>query len=320
MPTAPDPAVRVAALDCGTNSLRLLVADLDPATGTQVDVQRALRIVRLGQGVDASGSLHPDAVARLLAGCDELAGLVADAGATRVRFCATSAARDAAAVQDVEAGVRARFGVPVEVITGAEEARLTAVGAARGLAGMTLPEPLLVVDIGGGSTELATLAADGVLQVHSVQVGSVRLTERLMAGEQATAAQRQAVRDAVDAALGGVWPGGEPVPVPRGLVVVGGTAVTVAGHVLGLAVDRLADSHRARPALGDVLAACDRLAAMPVAQRAALRCMLPGREDVIGAGALVLERVVLAVRDGLADDVLTVSTHDLLDGIAWSML
>jgi exopolyphosphatase/guanosine-5'-triphosphate,3'-diphosphate pyrophosphatase len=305
---------RVAAIDCGTNSVRLLVADLDPVSGEQADVERLLRIVRLGAGVDAALRLRDDAVARLLAVCDEYAAVIVRRGADRIRFCATSAARDAGVTQPLRRAVRERLGVEVEVLTGEAEARLTAAGAVRGVRGLGLPLPHLVVDIGGGSTELAVCTETGVGAVHSLPVGSVRLTERLMLRQPDPEAS-QAVRAAVDAALRSARPATTEV---ASIVVVGGTGVTVAGLVLGVHRDDLARVHRAELSLADVLDACARLAAASVEERAAMECMLPGRADVIGAGALVLERVVQAVRLGLATDTLVVSTHDILDGIAWS--
>jgi exopolyphosphatase/guanosine-5'-triphosphate,3'-diphosphate pyrophosphatase len=307
---------RVAAIDCGTNSVRLLVADLDPRSGQQTDVERLLRIVRLGAGVDAAQRLRDDAVARLLAVCDEYAVVIGRLRVDRVRFCATSAARDAGVTQPLRLAVRERLDADVEILTGEAEARLTAAGAVRGVRGLGLPPPHLVVDIGGGSTELAACTASGVGAVHSLPVGSVRLTERLMT-RQPDPAGSQAVRAAVDAALRSVWPA---TAEAASLVVVGGTAVTVAGLVLGVHRDDLARVHRAELDLADVLDACARLASATTVERAAMECMLPGRADVMGAGALVLERVVQAVRPALATDTLVVSTHDVLDGIAWSVL
>jgi len=309
-----DDVVRVAAVDCGTNSFRLLVADLHPRTGQQVDVERRLRIVRLGEGVDAAGRLAPAAVDRLLAAAQEYGDVIAGLGAQRVRVCATSAARDVGGVDALGPALSSRMGAQVEVISGPIEARLTALGARHGLSGLALAEPVLVVDIGGGSTELATLSGDDVRDMHSLQIGSVRLTERLMQGERASQTQLRAVRDEVDVALHGIrWEAAS-------VVAVGGTAVTVAGHVLGVALKELESVHRRRLQVDDVMGACEQLAAASVGERAALACMHAGRADVIGAGALILERVLLAVRATLPEDLLTVSTHDLLDGIAWSAL
>ena len=294
----------------------MLVSDLDPGSGEQSDVERLLRIVRLGAGVDAAQRLRDDAVARLLTACDEYAGVIARCGVDRIRFCATSAARDAGVTQPMRLAVRERLGVEVEVLSGDDEARLTAAGAVRGVRGLGLPLPFLVVDIGGGSTELATCTPTGPGPVHSLPVGSVRLTERLMTRQQDPRAL-QAVRAAVDDALESVRPAAAGA---ASLVVVGGTAVTVAGLVLGVHRDELARVHRAELSIADVQDACARLASASTEQRAAMDCMLPGRADVIGAGALILERVAHAVRPALATDTLVVSTHDLLDGIAWSAL
>jgi exopolyphosphatase/guanosine-5'-triphosphate,3'-diphosphate pyrophosphatase len=321
VPTSPaDRAVRVAAVDCGTNSVRLLVADLHRATGEQHDVERQLRIVRLGEGVDARGRLAPAATARLLDVCGHYADVVSNLGVAHVRFCATSAARDAGVEEPLRHAVRDLLGVEVEVLSGESEALLTATGALRGVRGLALAAPQLVADIGGGSTELAAASSGVVGAVHSLPVGSVRLTERLLPSARAEPAQLQEVRNTVDAALRTAWPAGHPSDRPASLVVVGGTAVTVAGLVLGVGRQELPGVHRAELTLDDVLGACDRLATASTPERAALPCMLPGRADVIGAGALVLERIVTAVRPGLASDTLVVSTHDILDGIAWSVL
>ncbi len=303
--------MRVAALDCGTNSLKLLVADLDPATGRQVDLERELRMVRLGQGVDRTGEIAPEALQRTLAACADYAATVRRLGAARVRCCATSAARDARNGEAFTAGMRDRLGVEAEVLTGEEEAALSYAGVARGLPG--LADPVLVVDVGGGSTELVLGDGHRVVAAASADVGSVRLTERHLDADPPTPAQREAAESDVERALAAL-----PVRAgdARTLVGVSGTVVTVAGLALGLS--RLTDErlHGARVAAADVHAACAALLGATVDERRAMPVMHPGRADVIGGGAVVLDRVLAAA--GVDD--LVVSTHDVLDGIAWSLV
>jgi exopolyphosphatase / guanosine-5'-triphosphate,3'-diphosphate pyrophosphatase len=313
------PAVRVAAVDCGTNALKLLVADLDPSAGTQHDLVRELHVTRLGQGVDRTGVLAPAALARTLAVLDGYAATARRLGVERVRCCATSAARDARNGAELAAGVRDRLGVTVEVLTGPQEAALSYAGVVRGLqqvghqVGLPRADPVLVVDIGGGSTELVLGEGARVLAAASADVGAVRLTERYLADDPPTAAQRDAAAAAADVALTALAV--RPADA-RTLVGVSGTAVTVAAHALGLSsldADRL---HGARVGAASVRASCAALLAAGVSERRAMPVMHPGRADVIGGGAVVLDRVLA----GALVDELVVSTHDVLDGIAWSLV
>jgi exopolyphosphatase/guanosine-5'-triphosphate,3'-diphosphate pyrophosphatase len=314
---------RVAAIDCGTNSLRLLIADVDPQAGRLVDVQRRMEIVRLGQGVDATGVIAPEAMARALAVTTEYARSCTETGVSRIRFVATSASRDARNAAEFVAGVRAVLGVEPEVISGREEAELSFVGATRGLAGAR--PPFLVVDIGGGSTEFV-LGRPGVRPgdppevdaAISVDVGCVRITERHLAGDPPTSAQVEAARRdilaAVDAAAATV-----PIERAGALVGLAGSVTTVTAHALRL--DRY-DSTRIHGCVlpvDRVRAACTELLGMTRRERAALRYLHPGRVDVIGAGALVWQLVVTRVAEasGLRDVV--ASEHDILDGIAWAL-
>jgi exopolyphosphatase / guanosine-5'-triphosphate,3'-diphosphate pyrophosphatase len=301
---------RVAAVDCGTNSLRLLVADL-PVDGPLVPRARELRLVRLGEGVDRTGVLSDAALARARAALTEYAAVVRDLGAERVRVVATSATRDAANREAFTALVRELLGVEPEVLPGAEEAALTFSGAVRDLD--PADGPFLVVDIGGGSTEVA-LGTRQVEAALSVDVGCVRLTERHLRSDPPTGEQVAAARADVDAALHRVR---EQVPVERARLGVGlaGTVTTVAAHVLRL--PHLPDGRTpsVRLPADDVAGACAELLALSSAQRSALPHVHPGRADVLGAGALVLQRV-LAV---LELPELLVREADLLDGAAWSL-
>lgn len=305
--------VRAAGIDCGTNTIKLLVADVDPGTGRLVELVRETRMVRLGQGVDASRSLHPDALGRVLAAVDEYAGLVAEHGVERLRFCATSAVRDATNRDELVEGVRERLGVTLEVLPGAEEARLSYAGATRTLG--QVDTPVLVVDIGGGSTELVVGGGHGDVHAgHSLDIGSVRLTERFLASDPPTEQERGALVAAVDAALDTLPGHGVDLSSARTVVAVSGTGLTVAAAVLDLpALDR-ARVDRARVSVADVHAAVERLVAMTVAERRDLPFMPAGRADVIGAGALILDRVLARV----PADHLTTSVSDILDGITWS--
>jgi exopolyphosphatase/guanosine-5'-triphosphate,3'-diphosphate pyrophosphatase len=305
----------VAAVDCGTNSLRLLVADLEPASGTTNWVDRRTTIVRLGQGVDATGSFRSEALERTFAAIDEYADVIAELGAVDVRCVATSAARDVANRDVFLDGVRDRLGVEPEIISGDEEAQLSYDGATRELARHgAVDEPVLVVDIGGGSTEFVMRdSPDGTVVGQSLDIGSVRLTERRLEDDPPTSEQvNAAVRDVEDALATLTV----PVATARTVVGVAGTVTTMGAMVLDL--DRY-DRDRvngSRLASADVLAAVDEIVAMTVAERRALAFMHPDRADVIGAGALVLGGIVGHL--GLPE--FRASSHDLLDGIVWSLM
>ncbi len=307
--------MRVAAVDCGTNSIRLLVADLDPDAATLTDVDRRMTIVRLGQDVDRTRRLAPEALARTFAACDDYAAAVRATGAERLRFVATSASRDVENRDEFVAGVRDRLGVDPEVVTGDEEAALSFIGATRELVGSGLAEPFLVTDIGGGSTELV-LGTPGAAPTaaRSVDVGCVRMTERHLHDDPPTAAQVAAARADVEAA---VRLAAETVPLADACTLVGlaGSVTTVAAMALDLPAYDRDRIHHARIPSADVHRVADRLLAMTRAERAALPFMHPGRVDVIGAGALVLAVLMEHVP---VDDVV-VSEHDILDGICWSL-
>ncbi|MGI8576904.1 MAG: exopolyphosphatase [Nocardioidaceae bacterium] len=306
---------RVAAIDCGTNSLRLLVADIDPRSGDTVQLDRRTTIVRLGQDIDRTGVFADAALARTFATLADYARIIDGLEVEAVRLVATSAARDAGNRERFLAGVRARIGVDAEILTGAEEARLSYDGATRRL--VDRPEiapPILVVDIGGGSTEFVIrLSASDEIDGESVDVGSVRLTERHLVGDPPTKPQVDAVVADVDAALASLR---LPLDTVGTLVGVAGTITTLAAMVLDLPTYDRERVNEAWLASSDVLATIDRVVAMSVARRRALPFMHPDRADVIGAGALVLGGVVRRI--GLAE--LLVSSHDILDGVAWSLL
>ena len=303
---------RVAAFDCGTNSLRVLVADLDPERGTSHELVREMRIVRLGQGVDRTGRIAEASLQRVFDGVEELMGLVAPHDVDSVRFCATSAARDAENAQDFLDGVHERTGVVPEVLDGEAEARATFAGAVRDLP--PLEGPLLVLDIGGGSTELVLGDPGGTVTAqHSLDIGSVRLTERCLPGDPPTREEVEAAVAAIDAALDGC----EVDPAQAGAVIgVAGTVTTLAAAVLGLDTYDRTLIHHSVLRTDAVQGAVGELLALDVEQRRALGYMHPGRADVIAAGGLILARVLR--RTPVAS--LLVSEHDILDGIAWSQL
>ncbi len=301
---------RVAAIDCGTNSLRLLIAE--PGAAGLVDVVRVMRIVRLGQGVDDTGMLHPDALARTEAVLTEYAEMISASGASAVRMVATSAVRDAGNRAAFDAMVLGSLGRPAEVASGIEEARLSFTGACA-----ALPADIgevLVADIGGGSTELVsgTAGAGGeVTAAVSVDVGSVRLTERYVRTDPISAAEREAITTHVAAQLAsaGLQRGGAQV------VGVAGTVTTVAALALGLSNYSSAAVESARLSRAHVEAAVDTLMSMSRVERLATGVIHPGRVDVIVPGALILQ-TLMAHLD--APD-LVVTEHDILDGIAASL-
>ncbi len=306
---------RVAALDCGTNTLRLLVADLDPQAGAAHVLDRRSTIVRLGQDVDRTGVFAAAALARTFATLDEYVSLVERHRVDSVRFVATSAARDVQNRDLFVSGVRDRLGIDPDIISGDEEARLAYDGATRQLTGVTeVRRPWLVLDIGGGSTELVLGSEVGdEISGVSLDVGSVRITERHLHGDPPTAGEVAAAVADVDAALDSVQ---VRLASARSLIGVAGSVTTMGAMVLDLDQYDRERVNLARLPSADVGRAVGRVVAMSIEERRALRFMHPDRADVIGAGALILRCVVERV--GLAS--LVVSARDILDGIAWSML
>lgn len=300
---------RVAAIDCGTNSLRLLVADVGSGL---LEIDRRTEIVRLGQDVDRTGRLSRVALDRTFTVLDTYARRIDELGAGRVRMVATSATRDAANLDEFVDGVVSRVGVPPEVISGDEEARLSFTGATRDLPA-SVPAPYLVADIGGGSTELV-LGSSDVGAGRSIDVGCVRLTERHFVADPPTAGQVTAARADIEAGLD-VAAASVPMSQAASLIGLAGTVTTIGGIHLGLAAYDAEAIHHSRIPAAAVRAISDRLLASTHAERVAIPVMHPGRADVIAAGALILQAIV--ERSGVAHVV--VSEHDILDGIAWSV-
>lgn len=306
--------MRVAAIDCGTNSIRLLVTDVDVSSGAAHELDRRMEVVRLGQDVDRTGVLAPEALDRTFAAAERYAEQCQRLEVERLRFVATSATRDAANRDEFVDGIRQRLGVEPEVISGQEEASLSFLGATRELAASGAHTPYLVVDIGGGSTEVVR-GSEGVEASVSVDIGCVRLTERHLHTDPPTddevaraCADITAALDTVEQAV--------PLAGVGTLVGLAGTVTTVAAHAMAL--ERY-DPHRIHGVhlpVADVVTACDDLLAMNRAWRAALPYMHPGRVDVIGAGALVWREVIRRVHDRSDIHEVRVSEHDILDGLA----
>lgn len=312
---------RVAAIDCGTNSIRLLIADISRSNGTTTltDVVREMRVVRLGEGVDATGELAPAALERTFSATADYAQLVRDHGVESVRFVATSASRDARNRDVFVDGIRNLLGVEPEVISGDEEAALSFAGASS-----VLPildgHQVLVVDLGGGSTEFVLGTAQGVTAAKSVDIGCVRLTERHLRNDPPTAEQIAAAEADVDAAIARA---AQDVPLEQATAVVGvaGSITTITAHALRLPEYEPDTIHGTELPIDAVRAASTELLEMVRSERAGLPYMHPGRVDVIGAGGLVWRRILerLGELTGGRITTATASEHDILDGIALSI-
>ena len=301
---------RVAAIDCGTNSIRLLIADI---TGNNFkEVLRTMEIVRLGQGVDQNKAFHPDAIDRTLKAVELFRDQIASKGVEKIRFCATSATRDASNRNLFIDGVRDILGIEVEVIPGEEEAELSFIGATKEL--KQSDAPFLVVDIGGGSTEFV-FGSEKVEFAKSVNIGCVRMSERHLNTQPPSMAQiAQAIVDidiAITQAAAVV-----PITTAKTLVAVAGTATTVAAAALELTDYDRHLIHLSRISSDKVHKVAASFQSMNKDQIASLGFMHPGRVDVITAGSLVLSRIMAAT--GAAEFV--ASESDILDGMAWSLI
>lgn len=300
---------RVAAIDCGTNSIRLLIADIDGDNFREI--YRTMEIVRLGAGVDRTKRFDPAALDRTLAVVATFSDEIARRGVTRIRFCATSATRDAENRAVFTEGVAALLGIEPEVISGEEEARLSFTGAVRELPASD--GPFLVVDIGGGSTEFV-FGESEVSAARSVNIGCVRMSERHLSMQPPTSAAIEAaivdIDGAIDLAAAQV-----PIRSAKTLIAVAGTATTVAAAALELESYDRYSIHLSRISAAKTAAVSRRFLSMSAAEIAALGYMHPGRVDVITAGALVLERIM--IKTGASEFV--ASESDILDGMAWSI-
>ena len=309
----------VAAIDCGTNSIRLLIAER--VDGRPRDLHREMRIVRLGEGVDATGRFSAEALARTEAALADYAVLLGEHSVRKLRMVATSATRDAANRDEFFAMTASILGAVVpgsiaEVITGSEEAELSFNGAVGELD--SAAAPFVVVDLGGGSTEVVLGDSAGVQASYSADIGCVRMTERCLHSDPPTAAEvaeaRRVVRERLAEALRVV-----PVERARTWVGVAGTFTTIAALAQGMDTYDSDAIHLSRIRFSDMLAVCDQLLGMTREQRAALGPMHEGRVDVIGGGAIVVQELAAALGERAGIDELVVSEHDILDGIALSI-
>ncbi len=300
---------RVAAIDCGTNSIRLLIADINGENFQEL--AREMEIVRLGQGVDSTGKFDPEAIERTLSATRKYAEIIASKGVEKIRFCATSATRDAKNRELFVDGVREILGIEPEVISGSEEAELSFIGATKGLT--HTEKPFLVVDIGGGSTEFV-LGNSEVEFAKSVDIGCVRMSERhLKKAPQDPLAIQHAIIDIDLAITEAAYT--VPLKAAKTLIAVAGTATTVAAAALGLSeYDRHA-IHLSRIPATKVFEIAQMFSLMSREEIAALGYMHPGRVDVIAAGSLVLSRIMIATG---ANEFMA-SESDILDGMGWSL-
>ena len=306
--------MRVAAIDCGTNSIRLLIADIE--NGTLTDVVRTMVIVRLGEGVDKTGEFSQAALARTFAAIETFALLISQHQPERVRFVATSASRDVLNRGEFMDGVLSRLGIEPDIISGDEEAELSFLGATADLVNEQEPPaaPYLVVDIGGGSTEFV-LGTTGPIAAISTNVGCVRMTERHLISDPATPQEIAAAIADIDAAIDLAYQS-VPISQAHSLIGLAGSVTTVAAIALGLSEYDSIAIHGIRISAPDIHRITGELLAMTRAQRAKLGPMHEGRIDVIGSGALVLDRIM--IRTGLGEVV--VSERDILDGIARGLI
>jgi exopolyphosphatase / guanosine-5'-triphosphate,3'-diphosphate pyrophosphatase len=306
--------VRVAAIDCGTNSIRLLIADIE--NGTLTDVVRTMVIVRLGEGVDKTGEFSQAALARTFAAIETFALLISQHQPERVRFVATSASRDVSNRSEFMDGVLSRLGIEPDIISGDEEAELSFLGATADLVNEQEPPaaPYLVVDIGGGSTEFV-LGTTGPSAAISTNIGCVRMTERHLISDPATPQEIAAAIADIDAAIDLAYLS-VPISQAHSLIGLAGSVTTVAAIALGLSEYDSTAIHGSRISAPDIHRITGELLAMTRAERAKLGPMHEGRIDVIGSGALVLDRIM--IRTGLSEVV--VSERDILDGIARGLI
>ena len=305
--------MKVAGIDCGTNSIRLLIADVEPGKPL-VDVVRAMEVVRLGQGVDTTGKFAEEALERTFAATERYAALCEEHGVQAIKFVATSATRDAENRELFIDGIRSRLGVTPEVVSGDREAQLSFFGAASVI---DISDPVAVVDLGGGSTEIVLGSkAEGVIGAWSMNVGCVRMQERHLQTDPPTEQQIEAARVDIRAALDEAT---KHVDLRRATRLIGlaGTVTTVTARALGLPTYDPDAIDRTELTVDQVLEACTWLMTATRDERAAEGYMHPGRVDVIASGALVWSEVVKRCQEDMVSlPVVTTSEHDILDGIA----
>ena len=304
---------RVAAIDCGTNSIRLLISDIDTSTNTATDVCREMRIVRLGEGVDKTNAFSPRALERTFKAIDEYEEILLKHKVENLRFVATSATRDAQNKAMFIKGVIDRLRIVPEVIAGTEEAALSFDGATRSLR-QKHKAPFLIIDLGGGSTELV-IGDQEPTGAYSMDVGCVRMTERHTPGGNPTKTQEEAIRTDVRNAL---KEAGKKVDWQKAQTIVGvaGTVTTVAAHILKLKTYDPEVLHGASISAQQISQTAQDFISLTPSQRAALPYMHEGRIEVITAGSIVLDEVMKAI----GAQTLIASERDILDGVAWSQV
>jgi len=304
---------RVAAIDCGTNSIRLLISDIDTSTNTATDVCREMRIVRLGEGVDKTNAFSPRALERTFKAIDEYEEILLKHKVENLRFVATSATRDAQNKTMFIKGVIDRLRIVPEVIAGTEEAALSFDGATRSLR-QKHKAPFLIIDLGGGSTELV-IGDQEPTGAYSMDVGCVRMTERHTPGGNPIKAQEEAIRTDVRNAL---KEAGKKVDWQKSQTIVGvaGTVTTVAAHILKLKTYDPEVLHGASISAQQISQTAQDFISLTPSQRAALPYMHEGRIEVITAGSIVLDEVMKAI----GAQTLIASERDILDGVAWSQV
>ena len=304
---------RVAAIDCGTNSIRLLISDIDTSTNTATDVCREMRIVRLGEGVDKTNAFSPRALERTFKAIDEYEEILLKHKVENLRFVATSATRDAQNKAMFIKGVIDRLRIVPEVIAGTEEAALSFDGATRSLR-QKHKAPFLIIDLGGGSTELV-IGDQEPTGAYSMDVGCVRMTERHTPGGNPTKTQEEAIRTDVRNAL---KEAAKKVDWQKAQTIVGvaGTVTTVAAHILKLKTYDPEVLHGASISAQQISQTAQDFISLTPSQRAALPYMHEGRIEVITAGSIVLDEVMKAI----GAQTLIASERDILDGVAWSQV
>lgn len=304
---------RVAAIDCGTNSIRLLISDIDTSTNTATDVCREMRIVRLGEGVDKTNAFSPRALERTFKAIEEYEQILLKHKVENLRFVATSATRDAQNKAMFIKGVIDRLRIVPEVIAGTEEAALSFDGATRSLR-QKHKAPFLIIDLGGGSTELV-IGDQEPTGAYSMDVGCVRMTERHTPGGNPTKSQEEAIRTDVRNAL---KEAGKKVDWQKAQTIVGvaGTVTTVAAHILKLKTYDPEVLHGASISAQQISQTAQDFISLTPSQRAALPYMHEGRIEVITAGSIVLDEVMKAI----GAQTLIASERDILDGVAWSQV
>jgi len=305
--------LKIAAIDCGTNSIRLLIMDFDFEKNSMSELAREMRIVRLGEGVDKNKCFSQAALSRTLEAIKEYAELIKKYGVEKIRFVATSATRDASNREEFFSLVREHLKIEAEVISGEEEAALSFAGATKSLA-PKFEAPYLVIDLGGGSTELV-VGSDKPIAAYSMNVGCVRMTERHSPGGNPTAIQEAAIRDDVSAEF---KKAAARVDLSNIKTVIGvaGTVTTVAAHALKIKKYDPNILHGAEITADQISAAAKDFSTLTFEQRASLGYMHPGRVEVITAGTIVLDQVMREVHA----EKLVASERDILDGVAWSLV